>query len=105
MITAPDCESAFAYYKRHMDKIDLVILDLIMPGMGGKRLLEELLRVNSGVRVIISSGYTTKETTRETMKTGAMDFISKPYDMKMMLETVRRALRQEVKAERNGTRE
>jgi CheY-like chemotaxis protein len=96
VITAPDCESAFAYYKRHMKKVDLVILDLIMPGMGGKKLLEELLRINPSVRVIVSSGYTTKETTRETMETGAIDFISKPYDVKMMLKTVRRALRQEI---------
>ena len=90
VITAADCEAAFKCYQKNMGKIDLVILDLIMPGRGGKRLLKDLLRLDPSARIIISSGYYSKEAAREVMESGAMDFISKPYEMKMMLKVIRR---------------
>ena len=44
-------------YARRREEISLVILDLIMPGMGGYRCLQELLRVDPDVRILLASGY------------------------------------------------
>ena len=65
---------------------------MIMPGMGGKKCLEELLKINPVAKVVIASGYSVDGQIKETLKRGARDFISKPYDLKQMLRTVRTVL-------------
>jgi DNA-binding NtrC family response regulator len=69
-----------------------VILDLIMPGMGGKRCLEELLRIRPELKVIIASGYSPEEDANIAMESGAKGFISKPYNVRNMLSEVREVL-------------
>jgi PAS domain S-box-containing protein len=92
VITAPDGESALEFYGREGAGIDLVILDLIMPGVGGRRCLEELLQLDSGVKVLIASGYSPDGPTRETLKAGAQGFVGKPFEVKELLTAVRQAL-------------
>jgi CheY-like chemotaxis protein len=74
--------------------IDLVILDLGMPGMGGRRCLTELLRRHPGLKVIIASGYKDLEQISQTRQDGAADFIGKPYRLIDLLRKVRRLLDQ-----------
>jgi signal transduction histidine kinase/ActR/RegA family two-component response regulator len=92
VLTAADGESALQLYQEEHQRIALVILDLIMPGMGGKRCLGELLKVNPEARVAIASGYSPDGPTREILKNGAKGFVSKPYDMRQMLNVVREVL-------------
>jgi CheY-like chemotaxis protein len=92
VITASDGEKAFEYYRNNTREIDLVILDLIMPGIGGRKILEGLLEIDPEAKVIITSGYASVESTQEVMRMGAKDFISKPYEMKTMLKVVRKVL-------------
>jgi len=92
VITASDGENAFRYYLENIGKIDLVILDLIMPGRGGRKLLDDLMKIDNNAKVIIASGYAANGSTQAILDSGAKDFISKPYDIKMMLKAVRRAL-------------
>jgi PAS domain S-box-containing protein len=92
VLTAADGESALQLYQEEHDKIGLIILDLIMPGMGGKRCLGELLKVNPEARVAIASGYSPDGPTREILKNGAKGFVSKPYDIGQMLNVVRKVL-------------
>ena len=95
VLTAADGESALQLYQEEHQRIALVILDLIMPGMGGKRCLGELLKVNPEARVAIASGYSPDGPTREILKNGAKGFVSKPYDMRQMLNVVREVLDQD----------
>ena len=95
VLTAADGESGLQLYQQERDKIALVILDLIMPGMGGKRCLEELLKVNPEARVTIASGHSPDRPTREILKNGAKGFVSKPYDLRQMLNVVREILDQD----------
>jgi len=88
---ASDGETALEIY-REKKEIDLVILDVIMPGMGGKKCLEELLKINPKTRIIIATGYSINGPAEEALKAGAKGFISKPYDMTAMLKTVRKIL-------------
>ncbi len=95
VIAAHDCESAFEYYQNNRKKIELIISDLIMPGIGGKKLLENILQVNPDAKVIIASGYNTGESAQKVREWGAREFISKPYEMNSMLRVVREVLTQD----------
>jgi len=92
VLTAADGESALQLYQEEHEKIGLIILDLIMPGMGGKRCLVELLEINPEAKVAIASGYSPDGPTREILKNGAKGFVSKPYDIQQMLNVVRGVL-------------
>jgi CheY-like chemotaxis protein len=85
-------ERAFEIYKEKRDKISLVILDIIMPGMGGKKCLEDLLRMNPLVKVVFTSGYSINGPMREAPNAGAKGFVSKPYELRQMLKVVREVL-------------
>jgi two-component system, cell cycle sensor histidine kinase and response regulator CckA len=91
VLTARSGEEALEVYAAHRN-ISLIVLDLIMPGMGGKKCLEELLRVDPAVRVIVASGYSSVCLSQEEREMGAIDFISKPYDAKDILGAIRTAL-------------
>ena len=87
-------EMAIEIYKEKREGISLVILDLIMPGMGGRKCLEELLRIDPEVKVIIASGYSINGPAQESLDAGAKGFISKPYELRKMLDAVRKVLNQ-----------
>lgn len=92
VLQASDGESALKLYREKKDEIDLVILDLIMPIMGGKKCLEWLLQIDPQAKVVISSGYSPEETVKEVLEGGAKNFIHKPFNMKEMLRVVRKVL-------------
>jgi PAS domain S-box-containing protein len=92
VLLAPDGESALEHYREKPENISLVILDLIMPGMGGKQCLKEILKLNPQAKVVIASGYSINERAKEVLDSGARAFIRKPYELKQMLGVVRKAL-------------
>ncbi|MGD8509846.1 MAG: PAS domain S-box protein [Syntrophobacterales bacterium] len=92
VLTASNGESALELYRQERARIDLVILDLIMPGMGGTKCLEELLKVDPDTRVLIASGYSPDGPTKGALDTGAKGFVSKPYDTSQLLQLVRKIL-------------
>jgi PAS domain S-box-containing protein len=92
---AADGESALERYREAKGQINLVVLDLIMPGMGGRRCLEELLKVDPEARIAITSGYSPEGPARETLINGARGFVSKPYEIAQMLREIRKVLDQE----------
>jgi two-component system cell cycle sensor histidine kinase/response regulator CckA len=92
VLTASNGREALAVYANAQDDVSLVVLDLIMPEMGGKQCLEELLRINPEVKVLISTGYSLNGSTEETPVSGARGFINKPYKGKQLLRAVRHAL-------------
>jgi signal transduction histidine kinase/DNA-binding response OmpR family regulator len=89
VLLAADGETALALYRKERRRIDLVISDLIMPGMGGIKCLEELLRIYPGVKVLIVSGYSATISMKKTVEAGAKNFISKPYKIGELLKAVR----------------
>jgi len=94
VMTAESGETAIEIFNREKKKISLVIMDLLMPGMGGLRCLDALLKTDPGVKVIISSGYISSGNQREVMAKGAAGFIQKPYRRQEILNLVRRVLDQ-----------
>ena len=90
--TAGSGEEALDIYTRHKDEIDLVILDLIMPGGGGKKCLQDLRQVNPNVKVLMTSGYSSSRQTDELTLAGASGFIHKPYRPEDLLLNIRQIL-------------
>jgi len=70
----------------------LIILDLIMPGMGGQKCLEEILKIDSSQKVVIVSGYTVEGPVKESLEKGAKGYIKKPYELGPMLMVIRDVL-------------
>ena len=92
VLTAANGKAALELYRVNGNEISMVILDLIMPEMGGKDCFQELLKINSKVKILIASGYTSGGTLKDAVDLGAGGSIRKPYDMKQMLRAVREVL-------------
>jgi CheY-like chemotaxis protein len=92
ILLASSGEQAIEIYGDNQHRIDLVILDLSMPGMGGEKCLKQLLRINPRLKVMISSGYFYSGDIRETLHWGAAAYIEKPYKFKEILLLVRKVL-------------
>jgi len=95
VITASDGKEALEVYRAEKERISLVILDLIMPQMGGKQCLEHLLSVDPDVRVVIASGYSAHVITQEALVSRARGFVNKPYNISQVLTVVRSVLDEE----------
>ena len=92
VITAGNGKEALEIYRVEKDRISLILLDLIMPVMDGKKCLEEILRVDSNAKVIIASGYSENGPANGVMAVGAKGFVQKPYNMRPLLNTIREIL-------------
>ncbi len=91
VLLASSGEEALEIY-RQQEVIDLVLLDVSMPGMGGGKCLTELLKINPGARVIISSGYSLDGPLKDIMSSGASGFVAKPFSISNLLSTIRQVL-------------
>ena len=72
-------------------KFDLALVDLKMPGMNGQEVLRVLKQHHKFLEIVILTGYPTVDTAVECTKLGAFDYLSKPCDMNLLLDTLRRA--------------
>ena len=90
--TALTGEAALNLLKRDSTKIDLIVLDLNMPGMGGRMALKEFLRMKPQVKVVVASGFFNEEEVKATLDYGAADCIAKPYKMTNLVKTLRHVL-------------
>lgn len=92
VIEAANGVEALEKYKDHSKDIDVVILDLIMPKMGGVQCLLELLKMNPDLKVVIASGFSVNGQTKDALRSGAKGFINKPFNRMEMLRTLREVL-------------
>ncbi|MFH1081631.1 MAG: response regulator [Pseudomonadota bacterium] len=90
--TARTGQEAIDLYKSRKNEIDLVILDMIMPGMSGGDTFDRLKTINTEVKVILSTGYSLTGQAREIMARGCRGFIQKPYKIETLSQKVREVL-------------
>lgn len=81
-----------AIEKLATDKFDLVLLDSIMPGMGGMETLPVIKRNYPKIKVIMLTAFSTVDGAVEAMRKGADDYVTKPFKINDLLVTVRRCL-------------
>ncbi|MEW6350803.1 MAG: ATP-binding protein [Thermodesulfobacteriota bacterium] len=92
VLRAANGREALQIFAREKDEISLVILDLVMPEMGGRKCLEEILKIDPAAKVLIASGYSANGQTKNVLEQGATGFVSKPFDFKQILLAVRKSL-------------
>ena len=92
VITAKNGKEALELYKRRQDEISLAILDLIMPEMGGKQCVMELVKLNPKLKILVSSGYPLDSETRKFLEKVVKGIVAKPFKVKDLLIAVRTAL-------------
>lgn len=80
--------------------VDLVVMDLGMPGMGGEKCLEEMKRIRPAIPVIVASGYSAHRLAKEPERFGAAAFVAKPYRLNGLQQIVRWILDQGQKHDR-----
>jgi CheY-like chemotaxis protein len=88
VLAAGSGKEAIEVYNANIDKIDMVILDMIMPGMGGGETFDKLKKINSGLKVLLSSGYSRDGQADEILTRGCSGFIQKPFNMKQLSQRV-----------------
>lgn len=89
---AENGQEALEVYRREKDHISLVILDMLMPKMGGKETLQRLMEINPDIRVLVSSGFYQEGTVNELKSIGAIGFLQKPYIYQELCTAVANAI-------------
>ena len=81
VLTACSGQEAIELYRNNADKIDLVIMDMIMPGMGGGETFDRLKEINPDIKVLLSSGYSINGQASQILERGCDGFIQKPFNL------------------------
>jgi two-component system cell cycle sensor histidine kinase/response regulator CckA len=83
---------ALEMYRQNAGRIDIVIMDMIMPGLGGGETFDRLKRINPNVKVLLSSGYSINGQASKIMERGCNGFIQKPFTLKQLSAKIREIL-------------
>jgi DNA-binding response OmpR family regulator len=92
VLLACDGSEALRVSGEHEGPIDLLITDLVMPGMGGREVASRLETARPGLRVLFMSGYTENAISHHGVLDAGLDFIQKPFRSDALLRKVREVL-------------
>jgi two-component system cell cycle sensor histidine kinase/response regulator CckA len=92
VVAARNGQEALELYGCRKNAVALVLLDMIMPGMGGGETFDRLKEINPRIKVILSSGYSLDGQARQIMERGCSGFIQKPFDMDTLSKRIREVL-------------
>ena len=93
VLTAANGDEGIALYKTQAQDIDLVLLDLSMPGKSGHETFLELQQFDPNVRILLSSGYSEADATRGFARPPLVGFLQKPYRLDAFIRRLRKFLR------------
>ncbi len=85
-------KEALQIYKKKQDKIDIVVLDMIMPDMGGGETYDRLKEINPDIKVLLSSGYSIDGEATKILERGCNGFIQKPFNIVDLSKKIREIL-------------
>lgn len=92
VVTAAGAKEAVTWYRAHPHKADLVIIDMVMPGMDGQECFKAIKAIDPNVRAILSTGYGLDGHAQDTLDTGMVGYVQKPYHMQDLVTAVADAL-------------
>ena len=94
VLTAEDGDRAIEVFKQHADSIDVVLLDMAMPGKSGDEVLQEIAAIRPDARVIVSSGFIEENTTSRFGPAKPAAFLHKPFTTDALMERIRGVLKE-----------
>ncbi len=83
---------AIEIYQENPNEIDLVLLDMVMPKLGGHQTFYRIKELDPNAKVLLSSGYVSEEEVNDLLEQGAKGFLPKPHRIATMATEVRRIL-------------
>ena len=92
VITANGGEEALRVFEKNRDKIQLVIMDMIMPAMSGGETFDRLKAISPDIRILLSSGYSLNGQATKILERGCDGFIQKPFNMSQLSQKIREIL-------------
>jgi len=92
VLSARSGREAIELCKANKDEIDMVLLDMIMPEMGGGETYDQMKKINPNIKVLLSSGYSIDGEATEILERGCDSFIEKPFNMKQLSRSIREIL-------------
>ena len=92
ILKASSGQEAVDIYQKHKDDIQLIILDMIMPGLSGGETFDFLRKINSNVKVILCSGYSIDGEAQKILDRGCKGFIQKPFNLYDLSQKIRNVL-------------
>jgi CheY-like chemotaxis protein len=85
-------KEAVEVFQKNRDRIDLIILDMVMPDMSGKETYDRLKEIHSGIKVLLSSGYSLDSQAQEILDRGCEGFMQKPFGINELSRKLREIL-------------
>ena len=92
VLLARSGKEALEVYNKNKDKVALVMLDMIMPDMGGGEAYDRMKEINPDIKVLLSSGYSINGQASEILDRGCDGFIQKPFNMSQVSQRIREVL-------------
>jgi CheY-like chemotaxis protein len=89
VFTARSGRKAIEVYEANKEKIDIVILDMIMPEMGGGEVFDRMKEINPNIKVLLSTGYSIDGQAKEILARGCLGFMQKPFNLKDLSQKLR----------------
>ncbi len=91
--TMSDGKTAIEYFEAHAGEIDLVLLDMMMPEMGGGLVYDKLREIKPTVKVILCSGYSQDQEAQEILDRGCHGFLQKPFSLGQLSEKLQAVMK------------
>jgi CheY-like chemotaxis protein len=88
VLSALSGQKALEIFQKNSTKIDLVIMDMIMPGMSGGETFDRLRSLNKDIKVLLSSGYSLNGQATKILRRGCDGFIQKPFNLNQLAEKI-----------------
>lgn len=89
VITANGGKNGIKIFKKNHDKIDLIILDIIMPDINGPNVYSSIIKINPDAKVLVSSGFSINKEAKLMIEKGCKGFIQKPFDIFQLSNKIR----------------
>ena len=92
VFVATNGREALEIYEENRSEIDMVLLDMAMPGMGGGETYDRMKVINPGIKVLLASGYNIDGEAEKILQRGCDGFIQKPFNINQMSRKLREIL-------------
>jgi two-component system cell cycle sensor histidine kinase/response regulator CckA len=92
VLSAEDGREAVSLFEKYGRDIDLVVLDMVMPHMGGQECYQQLKAMNPEVQIMIMTGYTSDTSAENFFREGNIQVIKKPFELQSFTKSVRQAI-------------